>query len=181
MTAKESGVTPVGVGAAFMLAGLFIICIGTGLIPVDPASMRAPRWIIALCGAVLVLSGLMAFVEVVGDAFVDPLAVLFILSFATVASWVALGSGDGAFYGSVALGPSPYRGGTRELISRFAFGMGAVSLLALAGGISTRWVKEQRALRLRRARVSERSSRLASLASLDSLDSLDSRDHSTGA
>ena len=166
MKAKGSGRTPVWLGTAFMLAGLLIICVGTGLIPVDPASLRAPRWVIALSGAVLVLSGLMAFVEVVGDAFVDPLAVLFILSFATVASWVALGGNDGAFYGSVALGPSPANGGTRELISRFAFGVGAVSLLALATGISVRWINEQRTVRARVARIQERARRAAAAPAL---------------
>jgi hypothetical protein len=161
MKGKASSTTPIWLGISFMLAGLVIICVGTGLIPVDPASMRAPRWIIALCGAVLVLSGLMAFVEIVGDAFVDPLAVLFILSFATVASWVALGSGDGSFYGSVALGPSSAQRGTRELISRLAFGVGAVSLLALAAGISVRWVGDLQARRTRVALVNERAEQLS--------------------
>ncbi|MFV1987947.1 MAG: hypothetical protein ACC682_11760 [Gemmatimonadota bacterium] len=166
MKAKGSSTTRVWLGTAFMLAGLFIICVGTGLIPVDPLSLRAPRWVISLSGAVLVLSGLMAFVEVVGDAFVDPLAVLFILSFATVASWVALGGNDGAFYGSVALGPSPANGGTRELISRFAFGVGAVSLLALAAGISVRWLNELRDVRAHLARVQERANRSAAATAL---------------
>lgn len=162
MEARGGGSTPIWIGTGFLLAGLGIICVGTGLIPVDPLSLRAPRWVIALCGAVLVLSGLMAFVEVVGDAFIDPLAVLFILSFATVASWVALGSGDGSFYGSVSLGPSSAEGGSRELISRFAFGVGAVSLFALAVGISIRWVNEQRRIRAGARPSAERTSERAS-------------------
>jgi hypothetical protein len=166
MKGKTSSATPVWLGTAFMMTGLFIICVGTGLIPVDPASMRAPQWVIVLCGAVLVLSGLMALVEIVGDAFVDPLAVLFILSFATVATWVALGSGDSSFYGSVALGPSSAQHGARELISRVAFGIGAVSLSALATGISIRWITEQRAHLTRADAVNERAEMRAAGAAL---------------
>lgn len=145
MKTGRTGGWSVWVGTAFMLSGLAVICVGTGAIPVDPASLRAPGWVISLCGAVLVLAGLMAFVEIVGDDFVDPLAVVFILSFATVAAWVAVGSGDGSFYGSVSLGPSEARGGVRELISRLVFGIAALTLVALAAGIFARWVSSRQA------------------------------------
>lgn len=132
-----------------MLAGLFTICVGTGLVPVDPASIAAPGWVIALCGAVLVLAGLTAFVEVVGDALIDPLAVLFIVSFAVVAAWVALGSGEGSLYGGAPLGQSPASATRTEFLGRLAFGLGAFALLVVATGICVRWVGRLRADRAR--------------------------------
>lgn len=128
-------------GAAFVLSGFVVLCVGTGMIPVAEESMLAPGWVIALCGAVLVLAGLTAFVETVEASLIDPLAVLFILSFAVVAAWVAFGADEGAFYGQVAVG----RPGTREALSRVAFGIGAFSLVALAVGITFRWIGELKA------------------------------------
>jgi hypothetical protein len=47
------------------------------------------------------------------------------------------------------------------LISRLAFGVGAVSLLALAAGISVRWVGDLQARRTRVALVNERAEQLS--------------------
>ena len=153
----------VWIGTGFMLSGLFTICVGTGVAPVDPASIAAPGWIIALCGAVLVLAGLVAFVEVVGDSFIDPLAVLFIFAFAVVAGWVAFGSGDGSLYGGVSLGyPSSDPDG-REMSGRVAFGLGAFALLVVATGISVRWILELRSERARSDRVLDFQERQAFL------------------
>ena len=44
MGGKTGRNSAVWMGTGFMLAGLFTICVGTGVVPVDPASVAARRF-----------------------------------------------------------------------------------------------------------------------------------------
>mgnify|MGYP001228419701 CR=1 FL=1 len=46
-------------GSIFVAAGVSIVLIGTGVIPVDPSRVNAPYWIITICGGVFAGAGLM--------------------------------------------------------------------------------------------------------------------------
>ena len=70
-------------------AGIAICLIGLHVIPVDPASVHAPDWVLLVAGSVFAMGGL-AIVCRDDPLVVAALGNLIVLSFAAIAAWVSL-------------------------------------------------------------------------------------------
>lgn len=138
---QESKTPPLWFGAIFVLAGGFIAAIGAGWIEVEPSSVHAPGWVIQLTGFVFMLGGAMCYAHVLGERVQNGLAVLMMVAFAAVFSWVAFGPGERQFSGGVSVGPLSANGRPGEWGGRIAFGFGSVMLWAIALAIAARWVR----------------------------------------
>lgn len=132
--------------ALFVLAGFAIMGVGGGVIPVDPSSVHAPGWVIVLCGVVFALGGVMAWTNGAGfsEAWSTGLALVFMLCFAAVFSWVAFGPGERGFSGSGSVGPVSVGGGSGETVGRIAFGFGAVLMWVFVAAIFAKLLKSLR-------------------------------------
>jgi hypothetical protein len=127
-------------GALFAAPGLLIVGIGTGAIQVDPSSVHAPYWLIAMIGGMFSVVGVwLASRDTRVEPFLKPVVgpvVLFGLL--TALHWVAFGPGVRECTGSVAI---PFFSNSRQaggLECRLAFGYGAVLFdgLFLSAGLS---------------------------------------------
>lgn len=130
--------------AIFVLAGCVIMGVGGGVIPVDPASVHAPGWVIVLCGAAFALGGVLAGLGNRGsehEALSALIALLFMLCFAGAFSWVAFGPGERAFSGGVSVGPVGAGGRAGETVGRIAFGFGATLMWVFAAAITAKLVR----------------------------------------
>jgi hypothetical protein len=124
----------------FLLAGLHPIAIGLHWIPIDPAKVHAPGWVLVIVGLVF-LSGGLAIVAMVLFPKSNPMtwvSVVLVLGLTAVTHWVAFGDGDRNFRhtriaGSVRVDMGP----VDEATGRRMFAMGAVALDAgiLAVGV----------------------------------------------
>ena len=138
---------PILMKLLFSGAGIALMLLALGLIPIDPARVLAPRWVLFVAGMVFGLIGVLLFIG--ARRFAHPAAYLFVAavmcsSFAAIACWVAIGS-TGPYTGSATIGPVTLPGtGSSSVLPRILFGLGALltsSLAALA------WVRWWRALR----------------------------------
>jgi hypothetical protein len=113
------------------------IASGVGLIIVaiaifgDEASFEAPRWVVTASGSVFLLAGALLFLK--GNT---PLA-NFILAtlltcFGAIPTWIAFGSGERQFEGSLSLFEGWFSGPAPEVLGRITFGIGALFLDAMA-------------------------------------------------
>jgi hypothetical protein len=115
------------VAALCMVLGAFPIGMAIGLIPTEPVSMHAPRYIVALAGLLFwVAAGAILF----GSAS-SRLNHLFggvlLAVFAIIGGWVAIFGGDNSF------GGIPFASqATNGLMARAIFGSGAISCAALS-------------------------------------------------
>lgn len=50
-------------GAAFVVAGVFILLVGLGVVPVDPATIHGPIWVVLTLGGIFAVSGLLVWVK----------------------------------------------------------------------------------------------------------------------
>ena len=106
--------------------GLFPLGIAFDLLPVDPRGVRAPPWVLALCGLVFVSGGgliLLHRQRILQQLFAGTITA----SFGLVGLWVALlapadGFSGGFFFVSAE---------TNVTIARWLFGVGAVLALAI--------------------------------------------------
>lgn len=110
-----------------LLLGLYPLTAALGILPIDPRDVHAPGWVLALCGLVFIVGGLMI---LLGHRarLNDALAAVFCYSAAAMGAWVAL------------FGPADQITGGLPFLSRAAnvalgravFGSGAVLSLAIA-------------------------------------------------
>jgi hypothetical protein len=115
---------------AFWTAGLAIIAVALGWIPVAPQDIHAPRWVVGAAGATFIAGGLAPFAaqwgpssklsQIVGASVVLPLTL--------VANWVAFGPGVRQFSGGLSFGFFAVSQHSSELSGRIAFGIGAILL-----------------------------------------------------
>lgn len=130
-------------GGIFVVAGLRIVLVGAGVLPVDPKTVHAPYWLIGCiglsfmaAGASVALGAASSAPESDGSLSPDaplPLRVLqyglglaVVTALATVGTWIAFGAGERKFKGTIsALGLSQ-SGAADEWIGRVVFGFGAV-------------------------------------------------------
>jgi len=122
----------------FLCVGLVIFLGSVDVIHIPDENINAPRWVIASAGATFFLGGAMMLVNGLkiilgGDHWIlsgltNTLAMVMMLSLAIPFHWVAFGSGEREFSGSVGVGPVTFvdRGG--EVGGRIAFGLFAVLL-----------------------------------------------------
>ncbi len=129
------GLFTIGMGVAILLAAL-------DLVPVDEASFHAPRWVVGAAGCAASLVGGLVLLSLVSpgttpaetgiESLVDRMrqagALMVFVLMAAIANWIAFGPGERAFSGSVSLPFLALALPSSEVIGRFVFGVGAVSL-----------------------------------------------------
>lgn len=142
---KSTGQAPAWFTAVFMGAGLLIVLMAVDVIPIDPASLYAPRWVLATAGVVFVIGGVMASVGQRHPLLNEGLAGLLIGCMALIATWIAFGPGEREFSGGISLGPLAIGGSTAPSLGRVVFGLSAVLLWALVVYVIQRCVKQLRA------------------------------------
>ena len=102
-------------------AGATICLVAAGVIPVDPASVHAPPWVLFLAGFVFVLAGLAVSLQS-RPVLVSILGNLIVAAFAAVGMWVALAGPADQFSGGL-----PFLShGANVTIARWVFGSGSV-------------------------------------------------------
>ena len=146
--------TGILMGTAFTAAGLMIVFIALDWIHVDPSSIHAPRWVLAVCGGIFALPGIgmlyYAFVNLAGGGgragagragrgardgppvLLKLIGLTVTVGMAAVFGWVAFGSGERHFSGGIGLGPIHLGGSSSGAGGRVVFGIGAVLIGALA-------------------------------------------------
>lgn len=133
---------PLWFGAIFVIAGCGIMAIGGGVIPVDPSSVHAPGWVIVLCGVVFALAGVMVCLNgKTGEWMNEAFALLLMVCFATVFSWVAFGPGERQFSGGASAGGVGVGGSVGSTAGRVAFGIGAVMMWMFVVAIGAKSLK----------------------------------------
>lgn len=128
---------PFWLGTLFAAVGGGIILIGLGVIPVDPAQVHAPYWVLTMAGLVFFFAGAMALTKGhLPDGANTVLAMLLISMMATICTWVAFGSGERAFSSGGSLGPiSTSSKGGNEQTGRWVFGASAILMWLIVLGI----------------------------------------------
>jgi hypothetical protein len=115
----------------FLVAGAFPIAIGLQWLPVDPAKVHAPGWVLVVCGLVF-LSGGLAIVNMVLRPKSNPMkvaGVVWLIAITAVTHWVAFGEGERMFTHTRSInGIVVDSGPVDEGKGRMAFGIGAVLL-----------------------------------------------------
>ncbi|HIG75380.1 MAG TPA: hypothetical protein EYQ24_12645 [Bacteroidetes bacterium] len=123
---RPSPAPPRALGLITLATGLFIMGIGLEVVPVDPASVHAPMWVLVLCGAVFVLGGVGVLAH--GKPEIQSAAGgTIVLVFGVVGGWVAL-FGEAAQFGGGFAFLSPE---ANVAIARGVFGLGALVCLAM--------------------------------------------------
>ncbi len=125
-----------GTWAAGLLSigmGLFIVLLALGWIPGGADRAQAPRWVIAAAGAVFGLGGAAVLLQAAAAAdggsaraVQQALGLMLILLLAVIANWVAFGSGERAFSGSVSLFFLTVSAEATQRVGRIVFGLAAV-------------------------------------------------------
>jgi hypothetical protein len=120
-------------GLLCIAIGLLPIGVSTGILPANPASIHAPRWVLALCGAAFLSAGAMIVAR--GTACVADLAAFVLLvTLGVTGGWVALVGQSSALVGGV-----PMLGRhANAILARALFGFGALVSLALAAYAASR-------------------------------------------
>lgn len=134
-------------GLIITAVGLFPALVGFGVVKLDPSTIYAPHWVIALFGLAFMFAGAAAMLgsdEDGGGAFAHALRVAcglaVIAAIASITSWVAFGPGPREFTSGGGAGGIEVSGGADPSIGRFVFGVSAVILwsfflLALFQGV----------------------------------------------
>lgn len=123
-------------GAFCMLAGVLPILVVVDWLPVDPASIHAPSWVLLVIGAVFIIAGLMVIVGL-RSRLNDALAAILLIGFAALGFWAAFGADADTMTGGI---PFVSRE-TNASIGKWLFAIGAI----MSGGMAVYAIK--RALR----------------------------------
>jgi hypothetical protein len=122
----------------FSLAGLFILLAAFDVIALDPASIHAPRWVLAAAGLIFLLGGFMIILRgTEGDGNKDLFhewAEYFVIAgmmiaFSAVFLWVGFGPGERQFQTETSFGPVAAYGEGDALTGRCLFGMFGLATL----------------------------------------------------
>lgn len=117
----------------FICSGLFIVLVASGIIPTDPASMHAPRWVVGLVGGMFLAAGLFLLLRFIpwpgGERSIIPhllktaLLLLTMSAFSAVFLWTGFGPGERNFQGGFSIGPLSIFGlDSKEITGRIMFG-----------------------------------------------------------
>jgi hypothetical protein len=138
---------PLLMKVVFAGAGLLIMALAAGIIPMDPARFRAPHWVVFAAGFSFFLAAVLMFLgrhRLVHPAIYMFFAATMCSSLAAIFCWVAVWS-TGPFGGGLAIGPIAIKTpGSSDLVPRVVFGAVALVTVFLSG---LGWVRWWRALR----------------------------------
>jgi len=120
----------------FAGAGLLIMLLAAGAIPLDPAKFRAPHWVVFAFGLAFFLAAALTFIgrhRLVHPAIYMFVAAMMCSSLAVLFVWAAAWSA-GPFRGSIAIGPvAVTAAGSSDVVDRVLFGAVALLAVFLAG------------------------------------------------
>ncbi len=119
-------------GLVFVLAGSIIVLLALDIIPVNPESLEAPRWVVGAAGAMFFFLGLLVFAQGIAGPGGEQV-ILFqwvqymltlgaLISFSSVFIWAGLGAGERQFQSSGSIGPIGISGQGDDLLGRCMFG-----------------------------------------------------------
>ncbi len=115
------------VGLPCIALGLLPIFIALGWIPVAATSLHAPMWILALCGGIVLIAGMMVVLGNQSRAN-DLLAGVICLLFGINGAWIALLGPAEGFSGGLPI----LSGAANTTLGRWVFGIGALMCFAIA-------------------------------------------------
>ena len=114
--------------ALFLMFGLFMLAMAFGWVKTEPSRVHAPLWVLAACGMVFNLGSVLIFL--VGREGVDTLrnlvAWLFFVAVAIPLNWIAFGSGERTFSGSISSSGFSLIRAVNEWGGRLGFGFAAL-------------------------------------------------------
>ncbi|MEL6614806.1 MAG: hypothetical protein AAFQ43_03660 [Bacteroidota bacterium] len=125
---RRSDSAPPALGVLFLIAGGAIVGVAFGLVPVDPASVNAPPWVLAACGLVFVLGGVLVLAQR-WPRIQSAAGGTLVLVMGLVGAWVAAAGDAEHFSGGLPL-VSPE---ANVAMARVLFGLGAALCFALFG------------------------------------------------
>jgi len=128
-------------GLVFVLVGLPIMALATGLITPKPGSMHAPPWVVFLAGSSFSLAGVMILLPDTMSRLRGFVGAVFMTAFASIFVWIAFGPGERRFSGGFSVGPLFASSPGSELEGRIAFGIAAVLLSAFALWGTYAWLR----------------------------------------
>lgn len=107
--------------------GVAVILMGSGVIPLDPESQHAPRWVLLFCGIPFLSVGLLVISQHFNafSWYRDFAGLIIFTSFAVIMDWIAFGPGDREFDSNIS-------GAAANIAGRIAFGLGGVFFSAIA-------------------------------------------------
>ena len=119
-------------GIIFVGAGSTIVLLALNVIPVNPESLEAPRWVVGAAGAMFFFLGLLVFAQGIAGPGGEQV-ILFqwvqymltlgaLISFSSVFIWAGLGTGERQFQSSGSVGPISFSGQGDDLLGRCMFG-----------------------------------------------------------
>ncbi|MBT3391515.1 MAG: hypothetical protein HN413_14030 [Chloroflexi bacterium] len=119
-------------GLIFMAVGGLIILMALEIIPMDPSSLHAPRWVLGAAGALFFLSGALVFLQGIAgpdgehDALMRWVQYVLVLgamvAFSSVFLWVGFGPGEREFQTTTSVGPLSVSGQGNDVVGRCLFG-----------------------------------------------------------
>jgi hypothetical protein len=133
--------------SAFFSAGLAILAVACNWIPVDPATIHAPRWVVAVGGVAFLAGGFVPMTTRLGpNAWQSQLVgAVVVMALAAVFNWIAFGPGERQFTSTVSIGGSLVRQhGANETSGRIVFGIAAVLIDLFLVFVAVRWARGRR-------------------------------------
>lgn len=120
----------ISLGLPFLLAGLWVIGIGLHWIPVNPARLHAPGWVLALIGLPSVAAGIiiMNFARSAETRTMAILGGVMFVGIALVTHWIAFGPGSRDFKQKRGGDDKVHISPMDERAGRQIFGGGAIML-----------------------------------------------------
>lgn len=116
------------VGWLCVAAGAFILATAAGLIPVAEEDVHAPTWVLALCGLVFLVGGLMVFAGT-RSRLNSLFAAVLCCAFGAIGAWVTFFSPAESISGGL-----PFLAqSTNAAIGRWLFGFGTLISFGIAG------------------------------------------------
>jgi hypothetical protein len=120
-------------GLLAMGAGFAVVALGAGWIPTAPENLKAPRWVVVSAGLLFVFAGLSLLGPKEESSIIAALLGAIMVSlFALVGSWVAFGSGERRFGGTMGSALGSVSTEVSEWSGRTVFGFGAIALLLMS-------------------------------------------------
>ena len=126
MKASQKSILPVAL--LCIALGGFLILVACGLIEDDPSKRHAPDLIIALCGSVFLIAGIMILVGH-HSRVNDLLAAILCMTFGIIGAWVAIYGASEGFSGGLPLLSDE----ANTSLARGAFGLGSLLCFAISG------------------------------------------------
>jgi hypothetical protein len=129
------------IGLVFVVAGLPIMALATGLITPRPGSLHAPEWVLFMAGFSFSMAGTLFLLPESWIKLRGFLGGLLVTAFASIFDWVAFGPGERRFSGGLSIGPVFTSSGSSELSGRIWFGIAGVLISCFALWAWLRWLR----------------------------------------